>query len=126
MISKKQNLLTKFFAKNKLVESTDYETGLPNATLTETYAKILMKVRILKLKSVNSKTSQNRSFHGSLMIPITTLCIVMLAERWDQILLVKPNLSLEKSLNVKVLFIKIKLSEKTHASNKYLLPHSEH
>jgi hypothetical protein len=35
MISKKQNLLTKFFAKNKPVESTDYETGLPDAILTE-------------------------------------------------------------------------------------------
>jgi hypothetical protein len=33
--SKKQNLLTNFFAKNKPVESTDYETGLPDATLTE-------------------------------------------------------------------------------------------
>jgi hypothetical protein len=35
MISKKQNLLTKFLAKNKPVESTDYETDLPGATLTE-------------------------------------------------------------------------------------------
>jgi len=34
MISKKQNLLTKFFAKNKPVD-TDYETGLSDATLTE-------------------------------------------------------------------------------------------
>jgi hypothetical protein len=33
-ISKNQNL-TKCFAKNKPVESTDYETGLPDATLTE-------------------------------------------------------------------------------------------
>jgi len=35
MISKIQNLLTKFFAKNKPVETTDYKTGLPDATLTE-------------------------------------------------------------------------------------------
>ena len=33
----------------------------------------------------------------------------MFAERQDQILLAKPNLSLEKSLNVKLLFIIIKL-----------------
>jgi hypothetical protein len=33
-ISKKQNL-TKFFAKNKPVESTVYDTDLPDATLTE-------------------------------------------------------------------------------------------
>jgi len=30
-MSKKQNPLTKFFAKSKLVESTDHETGLPDA-----------------------------------------------------------------------------------------------
>jgi hypothetical protein len=71
------------------------------------------------------------------MIPITTFCIVMLAEGQAQILLAKPNLSLEKSLNVKVLFIIIKLSlkhekcfnvvsEKTHSSTKNLLPHSGH
>ena len=79
-ISKKQNL-TKFFDKNKPVESTDYETGLPDATLTEVQAKILMKVWVLKLKSVNSKMSRSqsflisaryKSFCGSLMIPITT------------------------------------------------------
>jgi len=34
-ISKKQNLFTKFFAKNESVESTDYETGLPDAALPE-------------------------------------------------------------------------------------------
>jgi len=53
--------------------------------------------------------SWSRSFRGSLMISITTLCIVMFAERQAQILLAKSTLSLEKSLNVKVLFIKIKL-----------------
>jgi hypothetical protein len=49
MISKKQNFLTTFIAKNTLVESTDYETGLPDATSTEVQAKILMKIRVLKL-----------------------------------------------------------------------------
>jgi hypothetical protein len=63
-----------------------------------------MKVRVLKLKSMNSKMSGSQRFHVSLTIPITTLCIVMFVER-----LVKSNLSLEKSLNVKVLFIIIKL-----------------
>jgi hypothetical protein len=43
------------------------------------------------------------SFCGSLMIPVTTLCIVIFAERQAQILLAKPNLLPErKSLNVKV------------------------
>jgi hypothetical protein len=34
-INKKKNRLPKYFAKNKPVESTDYETGLPDETLTE-------------------------------------------------------------------------------------------
>jgi hypothetical protein len=34
-MSKKLNLRTKFFAKNKLVESTDHEAGLSDATSTE-------------------------------------------------------------------------------------------
>jgi hypothetical protein len=66
-----------------------------------------MKVRVLKLKSVISKTSRSRSFCGSLMIPNNH---VMFAERQAKILLAKPNLSLQKSLNMKVLFIKIKLN----------------
>ena len=68
-----------------------------------------MKVWVLRLKSVNSKMSRSRRFRGSLMITITTFCIVMFAERQAQILLAKPNLSLKKSLYMKVLFIKIKL-----------------
>jgi hypothetical protein len=41
------------------------------------------------------------------MIPVTTLCIVMFAERQVEILPAKPNsLQERKSLNVKVLFIK--------------------
>jgi hypothetical protein len=38
-ISKKNKTL----AKNKPVKSTDYKTRLPDATLTEAKAKILMK-----------------------------------------------------------------------------------
>ena len=34
-MGKKQNLLTKFFAKNKSVESTDHEKGLPDAASRE-------------------------------------------------------------------------------------------
>jgi hypothetical protein len=34
-MSKKQNLHTKFFAKNKPVKSTDHEAGLSDATSTE-------------------------------------------------------------------------------------------
>jgi hypothetical protein len=34
-MSKKQNLYTQFFAKNKMVESTDHETGITDATSTE-------------------------------------------------------------------------------------------
>ena len=35
-MSKKQNLFTKFFAKNKSVESTDHETGLPEVSIENT------------------------------------------------------------------------------------------
>ena len=34
-MSKKQNLYTQFFAKNKMVESTDHETGITDAISTE-------------------------------------------------------------------------------------------
>jgi hypothetical protein len=72
------------------------------------------------------------------MIPITTLCIAMFAERQAQILLAKLNLSLEKKLKRKspVYHNKTKslkhekcfnvVSEKPHSSTKYLLPHSGH
>ena len=33
--AKNKTFLTKFFANNKSVESTDYETGLPNAASSE-------------------------------------------------------------------------------------------
>ena len=39
MMSKKQNLHPKFFANNKLVESTDHEAGMFDATLTELWSQ---------------------------------------------------------------------------------------
>ena len=38
-MSKKQNLHTQFFAKNNLVESTDHEAGLSDATSTEVWSQ---------------------------------------------------------------------------------------
>ena len=38
-MSKKQNLHTQFFAKNKLVESSDHEAGLSDGTLTEVWSQ---------------------------------------------------------------------------------------
>jgi hypothetical protein len=35
MMNKKQNLYTQLFAKNKMVELTDHETGISDATSTE-------------------------------------------------------------------------------------------
>ena len=69
-MGKKQNLLTKFFAKNKLVESTDHETGLPDAASRE--VSIENTDEGSKAESVNSKMSGSRSFRGSCMIPVTT------------------------------------------------------
>jgi hypothetical protein len=34
-VTTKNKTFSQFFANNKPVESTDYETGLPDATLTE-------------------------------------------------------------------------------------------
>ena len=73
-------------------------------------AKILMKVWVLKLKSVNSKMSGSQSFCGSLFtITVATLCLVIFAERKDQILLAKPNLLLERKSLKSYLFIIIKV-----------------
>ena len=38
-MSKKQNLHIQFFAKNKLLESTDHEAGLSDATSTEVWSQ---------------------------------------------------------------------------------------
>ena len=70
-MSKKQNLLTKFFAKNKLVESTDHETGLPDAAPQE--VSIENTDEGSKAESVYFKISGSRSFCGSFMIPVKTL-----------------------------------------------------
>ena len=65
-MSNKQNLHTKFFAKNKLVESTDHETGLTDAALREVSIE-----NTYKAESINSKMLGSRSFCGSCMIPVT-------------------------------------------------------
>jgi hypothetical protein len=70
-MGKKQNLLTKLFAKNKSVKSTDHETGLPVQHRGKYQSKILM--------------SGSQSFRGSCMIPVTMLCIVIFAERQARI-----------------------------------------
>jgi hypothetical protein len=65
------------FTKNEPVESTGREAGLPNATSTAVSSQMLMKVRVLKLKSVNSKMSGSQSFCGSLFtITVATLCLL--------------------------------------------------
>ena len=71
----KTNLLTKFFAKNKSVESTDHETGLPDAASRE--ESIENSDEGSRAESIKSKMSGSQSFRGSCMIPVTTLCIVI-------------------------------------------------
>ena len=75
---KKQNL-TKFFSKNKSVESTDYETGLPDAALRKVSFENTEESS--KAESVNTKMSGSRS---SYTIPVT-LCIVIFAEMQTRI-----------------------------------------
>ena len=57
-ISKKQNLLTKFFPKNKSFEST----GLPDATSQEVSIKNADEDSKAETQSVNSKMSGSRKF----------------------------------------------------------------
>ena len=77
-MGKKQNVFTKFFTKNTSVESTDHETGLPDAASRE--VSIENTDEGSEAESVDSKMSGSRSFRGSCMIPDTTLCIVIFAE----------------------------------------------
>ena len=81
-MSKKQNR-TKFFTNNKSVESTDHETGLPDAASRE--VSIENTDEGSKAESVNSKVSGSRSFRGLCMIPVTTLCMVIFAEKQARI-----------------------------------------
>ena len=81
---KNQNLLTKFFAKNKSSESTDHETGLPDAASPE--VSIENTNEGSKAESVNFKMSGSRRFCGSFMIPVTTLYLKIFAERQAQII----------------------------------------
>ena len=82
-MNKKQNLLTKFFTKNKSVESTDHETGLLEAASRE--ESIENTNEGSKAEGVNSKMSGSQSFRGSCMILVKTLCIVIFAERQARI-----------------------------------------
>ena len=75
--------LTKFFAKNKSVESTVHETGLPDAASREVSMENTDEGS--KAKSVNFKMSGSQSFRGSCMISFTTLCIVIFPERQARI-----------------------------------------
>ena len=105
-MSKKQNLHTKLFAKNKLVESTDHEAGLSDATSTEVWSH--------NSDEGSGSKAEMRKFHNVwkseflwLIYDSSNVIYCDVAERQVQILPAKPNLLTErKSLNVKVLFIK--------------------
>ena len=71
-MNKKQNLLTKFFAKNTSVESTDHETGLPDAASQE--VSIENTDEGSKAESVNSKMAGRQSFSGSYDIMYCDFC----------------------------------------------------
>ena len=61
-------------------------------------AKIVMKVLVVKLKSITSKMSGMQSFRGTFMTPVTKLCIVMFPNRQVQILLAKLKLLMERKI----------------------------
>jgi hypothetical protein len=107
-----------FFAKNKPVESTDHEAGLPDASSTEVSSQNTNEGSGSKIEKRKFQDVWKSRFCGSLFtITVATLCLVMFAERQDQILLTKSNVLLErKSLNVKVLFIVIKVRNMKNVS----------
>ena len=88
MMSKKQNLKIKIFAKNKPVKSTDHEA----ATSINQNSGEGSGSKAEKRKFHDIWKFGLQSFCGSLMIPVITLCIVIFAERQVQILLTIPNL----------------------------------
>ena len=119
-ISKKWNLFTKFFAKNKSVESTDHESSLPDATLP----KISIE-NTDKDSKAEKRKFQAVCFCGSFMIPVMTLSIVIFAERQAQIF----KLSYFKILIKKTLTLLIILYffyEKKPKKNKYNVATQSH
>jgi hypothetical protein len=58
--------------------TADHETGLPDAASRK--VSIENTDEGSKAESVNSKMLGSPSFHGSCMIPVMTLCIVIFAE----------------------------------------------
>jgi hypothetical protein len=112
-----------FFTKNKPLEKTNCEAGLPDATLTEVSSQNTNEgsgSKAEKRKFQDVWKSEFLWFMTIFTITVVTLCIVMFAERQDQILLTIPNLLLErKSINVKVLFIVIKVRNMKNVSIWY-------
>ena len=126
-IIKKQNLHTKYFTKNKLIELTDCEAGLSDATSTEVSSQ--------NSDEVSGSKAEKRKYHDiwKSKIPVRMFCIVIFAERQAQILLAKPNLLLKKKRFrcESLVFLNKSLkhdmvSAKAHSSTKHLVSHSGH
>ena len=83
-MSKKQNLFTKFFAKNKSVESTDHETGVPEVSIENTDKGSKAEKR--KFQDVwKSKFSWLVYDSSNASNDAMYICIVIFAERQAQI-----------------------------------------
>lgn len=73
------NSLLKINRLNQLIMKRLLEAASPEVSIDNTDEGT-------KAESVNSKMSGSQSFRGSFMIPVTTLYILMFAERLAQIL----------------------------------------
>ena len=86
-MSKKQNLLTKFFAKNKLVESTDHETGPPDAAPQEVSIENTDEGSKAEKHKLQGVWKSKFSWLVYRSITVETLWIVIFAERQARIVL---------------------------------------
>ena len=100
----KTNPSYKFLLKNKLVESTDHEAGMSDATSTEVWSQNSDEGSGSKAEMSKFHDVWNSRF---LWLIYDSSNNVIFAERQAKILPAKPNLLPErKNLNKKVLFIK--------------------
>jgi len=102
-MSKKQNLHTKYFAKNKLFESNDTKLESLMQHRRKYEAKIVMKVRVLKLKYDVWKSEFLWHIHDS----SNNVMYCDVCRKAGQDITSKTEfVNGKKNLNVKVLFIK--------------------
>ena len=105
-MSKKQNL-TKVFAKNKSVESTDHEDDLPDETSTEVWSQNSYEGSGCKVKKHNFQDVWNAEFSWHIYDSSNEVMYCDVSKQAGPDIASKIEIANgKKNLNVKVLFIK--------------------